>query len=843
VYAAAAPNSLSFSNDDGSTLTYASKYSTTAGIATSEKLVAKDVTMGAKLTWTSSVNATNPLLKSTVVNYVVDSDPKVTTDDVKFDLTDTNSATGGVYKYAYSTGAGITQTYDSTTSTAGVVTVKNFSHQNTKSKSSIALSGSIDGATQAQSITAAKIDNENFTIVIDAFAPADLTGLLADSSLTKVAGDGTTSVAFNLSTFTDSVRVAATDADQVVTLKKIIVNGFEGGSGKDKITGSKFADVINGGAGDDTISSGDGNDTITVVSGEGSDKIDGGAGTDTAVLQGTGWTFTKVGNDLIALQAASSITTTDEDGNTIGTTATPQQRVTLTNVEKVKYNNGTEEVTKTVDGALKSTVAGDTALSSVLNQTVGLGGTLNAARVLVADKETDYSAYDWSNKDIYAIDTAGSNTVNYTSTEASGKFTSTSTGVDKSGSFKNSGSYDLVVKSGADEGDTLSAKYSSALSNVIGSYAGNDVLNKQSYVYSGTLNSFDAANNIKSSFSGSLKFNASNAYSSVVDADTGVDVQVVSSTQSSSGNNTASVVDESLGSLSASRSLNFSQISKSIGGESTDSTNSTNGSYSYSFESADKATAVKFKFSGNSDALDTSKNISTWSEATLKNADISISLNAKLTIAKETDLTNVVATETDLTAAADLVVDLQSDILRGDNTIKISGQNYSTTVNAGLGNDTVVGSDGNNSIAGGKGTNTLTGGVGDDTFIFRKSDYVSTSAKNLTGIKITTIKDFDSVVEGDKISLEGFSSSEFATDKTLAAAQAANDEATIIFESGTKTLWFDQDGASGTDYKAVKIASIVGTSDKYSWTSVTTTDETGPVAVTETIVTPDVVAA
>jgi hypothetical protein len=78
---------------------------------------------------------------------------------------------------------------------------------------------------------------------------------------------------------------------------------------------------------------------------------------------------------------------------------------------------------------------------------------------------------------------------------------------------------------------------------------------------------------------------------------------------------------------------------------------------------------------------------------------------------------------------------------------------------------------------------------------------------------------------------------------TLAAAQAANDEATIIFESGTKTLWFDQDGASGTDYKAVKIASIVGTSDKYSWTSVTTTDETGPVAVTETIPTPVVVAA
>ena len=59
-----------------------------------------------------------------------------------------------------------------------------------------------------------------------------------------------------------------------------------GGSGKDTITGSKFANVLTGGLGADKLVGGSGNDTLMARDGV-KDSLDGGTGTDKAQVDKT----------------------------------------------------------------------------------------------------------------------------------------------------------------------------------------------------------------------------------------------------------------------------------------------------------------------------------------------------------------------------------------------------------------------------------------------------------------------------------------------------------------------------------------------------------------------------
>ncbi|MCC6887185.1 MAG: M10 family metallopeptidase C-terminal domain-containing protein [Hyphomicrobiales bacterium] len=60
---------------------------------------------------------------------------------------------------------------------------------------------------------------------------------------------------------------------------------MDGGSGKDRLTGSQFANDLRGGAGNDTIDGGAGDDILT--GGSGADSVNGGGGDDTIVLAGS----------------------------------------------------------------------------------------------------------------------------------------------------------------------------------------------------------------------------------------------------------------------------------------------------------------------------------------------------------------------------------------------------------------------------------------------------------------------------------------------------------------------------------------------------------------------------
>lgn len=96
-----------------------------------------------------------------------------------------------------------------------------------------------------------------------------------------------------------------------------------GEAGNDTLTGGNENDTLNGDAGNDTLSGGNGNDTL--AGGSGNDRVSGGAGTDTAVIAAasTAVTITKSGTSFIISSAATGTDTI------------------LSDVENVKFTNGT----------------------------------------------------------------------------------------------------------------------------------------------------------------------------------------------------------------------------------------------------------------------------------------------------------------------------------------------------------------------------------------------------------------------------------------------------------------------------------------------------------------------
>lgn len=96
-----------------------------------------------------------------------------------------------------------------------------------------------------------------------------------------------------------------------------------GEAGNDSLTGGDGNDILNGDAGNDTLSGGNGNDTLN--GGANNDRYSGGAGTDTAVIgaASTAVTITKSGTSFIISSAATGTDTI------------------LSDVENVKFTNGT----------------------------------------------------------------------------------------------------------------------------------------------------------------------------------------------------------------------------------------------------------------------------------------------------------------------------------------------------------------------------------------------------------------------------------------------------------------------------------------------------------------------
>ena len=155
----------------------------------------------------------------------------------------------------------------------------------------MAVSASLDGV--ANDGAAGELDNiavdvENLT---GGSAADVLTGSSSANTFDGGLGADTVSGLTGVDTITYASRTASVivklDANandgQVGELDKILtdVENVIGGTGKDTITGSKFANVITGGLGADKLLGGSGNDKFFARDGV-KDTLDGGTGTDSA---------------------------------------------------------------------------------------------------------------------------------------------------------------------------------------------------------------------------------------------------------------------------------------------------------------------------------------------------------------------------------------------------------------------------------------------------------------------------------------------------------------------------------------------------------------------------------
>lgn len=128
----------------------------------------------------------------------------------------------------------------------------------------------------------------------------------------------------------------------------------------------------------------------------------------------------------------------------------------------------------------------------------------------------------------------------------------------------------------------------------------------------------------------------------------------------------------------------------------------------------------------------------------------------------------------------------------GANNANLRGSSGDNAIYGGSGRDTIYGEGGNDSLRGGQGRDTLTGGAGNDKFIFDSRP----NADNYDAIQ-------DFVRGQDKIMLYGSVYGGLAANGPLLASAfvagtaALDGDDRIIYDQGSKNLYYDADGAGG----------------------------------------------
>lgn len=137
--------------------------------------------------------------------------------------------------------------------------------------------------------------------------------------------------------------------------------------------------------------------------------------------------------------------------------------------------------------------------------------------------------------------------------------------------------------------------------------------------------------------------------------------------------------------------------------------------------------------------------------------------------------------------------------MRGD-MVDESGEDEAYYINAGMGDDTVIGGNaanflvggaGNDRLTGGPGHDSLIGGGGTDTFVFNAS--LDASAN------VDTILDFsaaDDTIELDSDVFMGLPEGALDMDAFALSTAAGEDDDRIVYDQGTGALFFDADGGS-----------------------------------------------
>jgi len=129
----------------------------------------------------------------------------------------------------------------------------------------------------------------------------------------------------------------------------------------------------------------------------------------------------------------------------------------------------------------------------------------------------------------------------------------------------------------------------------------------------------------------------------------------------------------------------------------------------------------------------------------------------------------------------------------------------------GAGNDSLTGGSGNDTLAGGSGKDMLKGGAGTDTFCF----------VNFGAADADTIADFkggeDKLYLGSAFTslANGITSANLRVGSKISTAETA--EQFLIFDTASKALYYDADGAS-TASSAELVATLTGVNDlQASW--------------------------
>lgn len=125
----------------------------------------------------------------------------------------------------------------------------------------------------------------------------------------------------------------------------------------------------------------------------------------------------------------------------------------------------------------------------------------------------------------------------------------------------------------------------------------------------------------------------------------------------------------------------------------------------------------------------------------------------------------------------------------GDNIVTVKTDD-GIAIDAGAGNDRLTGGGGDDTLIGGEGRDVLTGGRGNDSFVLRFSDYDFSSSKSVLADTVTDFK-FNGT-ETDSLVLDGFGS--VAVVKNLAEARKLGTDATVVYETASGRLWYNEDG-------------------------------------------------
>lgn len=155
-------------------------------------------------------------------------------------------------------------------------------------------------------------------------------------------------------------------------------------------------------------------------------------------------------------------------------------------------------------------------------------------------------------------------------------------------------------------------------------------------------------------------------------------------------------------------------------------------------------------------------------------------------------------------------------IYGGDGESKNSGND---TLRGGAGDDELFGEDGDDILEGGagddllnggSGQNTLKGGKGADKFILDFANFDFTSKGK---IGVTVVADYKTS-EDDELELDD-AFGEVAVYKTLKAAQADMSTSTVIYESSTGKMYYDEDGVALNESPTIHFATVVGIPNDY----------------------------